>query len=91
MNTSTLIPKFYNREFNHLGLLGWPTVPKRYGPSSWLSELYHSVNATPGFRNWSDYISPEMDAVLDEQEKEFDTEKRRGLISKAQEIAAKYP
>ena len=88
MPSSALLPKIYNRDYRHLAYMVWPALPERYDPGFWLTEFYHSSNAKPGGRNWGDYINPRLDTVLDQQEQELDTEKRREAVLRAQAIAA---
>ncbi len=86
--TSALIPKVYNRDYKHLAYVRWATLPERYEPGFWLSQFYHSTNAKKGGRNWGDYVSPKLDALLDQQEQELEMEKRKDLIWRAQSVTA---
>jgi peptide/nickel transport system substrate-binding protein len=47
--------------------------------------FYHSLGVT-GSGNWTNYTNPELDALIDEQSKEFDEAKRQEIVYKAQRM-----
>jgi len=86
------VPKAYKREYEHIAYCWWSSMPERLDPGFWVSEFYHSRNAKPGGRNWGDYINPNADKLIDQQEQELDQEKRRELVWKIQaEVAKDHP
>jgi len=87
-----VVPRAYDREYEHVVYCFWSSAPERLDAAFWLSEFYHSRNAEKGKRNWGQYINPKADQLIDEQESELDTEKRRDLIWKIQaEVAKDHP
>jgi peptide/nickel transport system substrate-binding protein len=47
--------------------------------------FYHSKGVT-GTGNWTGYTNPDLDVLIDAQSAEFDEEKRKEIITKAQEM-----
>ena len=83
------VPKAYKREYEHVAYCFWSSMPERLEPGFWVSEFYHSRNAKPGGRNWGDYVNPNVDKLIDQQEQELDRGKRKDLIWKIQAETAK--
>jgi peptide/nickel transport system substrate-binding protein len=73
------------RKYGDMVTFSWVANPERVDPNFWLKHLLHSK----GGRNYVHYSNPEFDRVVEAQASEMDPEKRRELVWKAQEIAAK--
>ena len=73
------------RKYGDMVTFSWVANPERVDPNFWLKHLLHSK----GGRNYVHYANPEFDRIVDAQAAEMDPEKRRELVWKAQEIAAK--
>lgn len=85
----SLVPRAYNRDYQHIVYCYWSSMPERLDPGYWISEFYHSRNAEKGKRNWGNYVNLKADELIDQQEFELDREKRRDLIWRAQALVAK--
>ncbi|MEK4029705.1 ABC transporter substrate-binding protein [Pseudobacillus sp. FSL P4-0506] len=57
-------------------------------PSGNLSPLFHSANTADGGANYANYKNPEVDKLLEEQNKLIDHDKRAELMIQAQKIIA---
>ncbi len=53
---------------------------------SWLAKFFHSKNKTPVSSNWGQYSNPEVDAVLDKMELEFDPARRDAYARQVNEL-----
>ncbi len=73
------------RKYGDMVTFSWVANPERVDPNFWLKHLLHSK----GGRNYVHYSNPEYDQIVELQAQEMDPEKRRELVWKAQEIAAK--
>ena len=64
-------------------------TPDRIDPKEHLLHIYHSDSAGEGsIENNADYRNPHMDTLIEEANSELDTNKRKDLVFRAQEIAA---
>jgi peptide/nickel transport system substrate-binding protein len=91
---STVVAKLCYDEHNFGDMASFSSGPssERLDPSFYLVEYLHSKNTTLGGKNFGHYINPEYDKYCDLQGAEIDRNKRRELVWKCQEIAAKdYP
>jgi peptide/nickel transport system substrate-binding protein len=87
MEFSTILQRFYNEQDFDAVILGWSGRVERLDPQHFLGTL-HSGQSTLGGNNPGGYNNPEYDALFEGQQAEFDIQKRRELVHKAQEIAA---
>ncbi|WP_374292269.1 ABC transporter substrate-binding protein [Paenirhodobacter enshiensis] len=53
---------------------------------SWLAKFFHSKNKAPVSSNWGQYSNPEVDAVLDKMELEFDPARRDAYARQVNEL-----
>jgi peptide/nickel transport system substrate-binding protein len=74
--TSTLLPGNFELSF-------FPNLPYDE-PDRPLS--FHHSRGVSGAGNWNNYTNPELDVLIDEQSEEFDEEKRKEIILKAQRM-----
>jgi peptide/nickel transport system substrate-binding protein len=68
-----------------IGLAGWTT--DKVDPDDFLFTFFHSDNiSNDGGNNMSRYRNPEVDALLEQAQRELDDDKRAGLYRRVQEI-----
>jgi peptide/nickel transport system substrate-binding protein len=75
--------------FGQIGEILWGPSPERLEPNFYLEEMLHSGKTMLRGRNYGYYVNPEYDKIVDAQKAEMNPEKRKDLVWKAQEIAAK--
>lgn len=86
MEFATLVNRYIaEQDFDTL-MIWWSGRVERLDPQHFLGS-YHSGQIDPGGTNPSGYSNPEFDRLFEEQQREFDVERRRELVLKAQEIA----
>lgn len=84
---NTALARFYDEQDFDAAVLGWSGRVDRLDPQHFLTTL-DSRQSTLGSNNAGSYNNPEYDALIDAQEREFDTEKRRELVFQLQELSA---
>ncbi len=84
---STILQKFYNEQDFDAVVLGWSGRVERLDPQHFLGTM-HSGQTTLGGNNPGGYVNPEYDALFEAQQAEFDVQKRRDVVHKAQAVAA---
>lgn len=87
MEFSTILQKYYEEQDFDAVILGWSGRVERLDPQHFLGTM-HSEQTTLGGNNPGGYVNPEYDKLFEAQQAEFDLQKRRELVHKAQEIAA---
>ena len=75
--------------YGRIGEILWGPSPERLEPNFYLEEMLHSSKTMLRGRNYGYYMNPEYDKAVDAQKAEMNPEKRKDLVWKAQEIAAK--
>jgi peptide/nickel transport system substrate-binding protein len=90
VETIQAVHKILNEhKYGSWGMIAWGASPERLEPNFYLEELLHSSRAIPRGRNYGYYKNPDYDRLVDAQKVEMNPEKRRELIWRAQEVAAK--
>lgn len=84
---NTALARFYDEQDFDAAVLGWSGRVDRLDPQHFLTTL-DSRQSALGSNNPGHYNNPEYDALIDAQEREFDTEERRDLVFQLQEISA---
>jgi peptide/nickel transport system substrate-binding protein len=82
---TAFLQEFVNKGRFDAVLLGW-TIPPDPSPS--LYSVFHSSNTAPGKLNFTGYVNKELDALLEQELKLLDLDKRKALHDRIQEIIA---
>ncbi|TGG95335.1 ABC transporter substrate-binding protein [Natronospirillum operosum] len=82
---STALERFYDQQDFDATILGWSGRVDRLDPQFFLSTL-DSRQAGLSGNNPGGYDNPDYDALLDEQSREFDVDRRQQLVREMQEL-----
>lgn len=83
---STLLQLFYEEQDFDITILGWSGRVDRLDPHHFLS-THHSEQTDLGGNNPGGYMNDSYDYLFEAQQGEFDVQKRRELVHKAQMLA----
>lgn len=83
---STILQRFYHEQDFDATIMGWSGRVERLDPQHFLGTL-HSGQADLGGNNPGGYSSEEYDRLFEAQQSEFDVQRRRELVHKAQALA----
>jgi peptide/nickel transport system substrate-binding protein len=76
------------RKFTGLAMFAWISSPENVPRTTLYSDQIPSEENGWSGQNYTGYVNPELDRLLDDLERELDREKRRPMWAKVQEIYA---
>lgn len=83
---ATILQRFYNEQDFDATIMGWSGRVERLDPQHFLGTMHSGQTGLKG-NNPGGYVSSEYDALFEAQQAEFDVQRRRDLVHKAQVAA----